>query len=473
VQRYFFDLTATVWHLKRMPYFSGIQRAVVMMIEGFAAQVGTENVHLSYYDKVSRKYLSFPLSALGPDDLTDAESLRHRLGYRRVAIDIHPSLRGYRDRPLKLFFHKTIAWLNAAVGRDRYFTRRNTTRKDWRAYHHTGVLRSAKLPTVSFTEVAREGDHLLLLDGTFTVSSATASFQAAQTSGLTVHTMIHDLIPVSAPKLVPAINRLTFHDWLRETETYTSHYLANSEATQRDLSKFLETYDIKRSVDVVRLAQARLPSRPAEDLGPLLAKVDLGVYPELAATSIDERLQAITSYPFVLCVGTLEVRKNIWRLASVWDRLRLVEGVPLPKLVFAGRPGWMKDDFDNLLRATGNIYGWVEIIASPSDDDLAHLYRNCLFLAMPSLYEGWGLPLGEALSYGKTAVVSNTSSLPEVGRDLVEYCDPTSIDSIAEACLRLIKDREHRTNLEQKIRGTNLRSWDDVAKDLVLVIARS
>jgi hypothetical protein len=86
VRRYFFDLTATVWHLKRMPYFSGIQRAVVMMIEGFASQVGAENVHLSYYDKVSRKYLSFPLSALGPDDLTDAESLRQRLGCRRVAL---------------------------------------------------------------------------------------------------------------------------------------------------------------------------------------------------------------------------------------------------------------------------------------------------------------------------------------------------------------------------------------------------
>jgi glycosyltransferase involved in cell wall biosynthesis len=471
--RCFFDITATVWHLKRMPYFSGIQRAVVMMIESSASQVGADNVHLSYLDRVSGKYYSFPVSSLGPGELTDAERLRGRLNFRRAAVGLHPSLRRYRDRPLKLFFHRAIAWLNAAVGRDRYFARRNTTRAEWRAYHHRNVPRSATLPQVAFAEVARAGDHLLLLDGTFTVSRATGAFQAARTSGLHVYTMIHDLIPISAPKLVSALNRLTFHDWLRETETYTSRYLTNSEATRRDLDKFLRTYAVKRPVDVIRLAQARLPFHPAEGIGPLLAKVDQGAYPELATISIDERLQVMTSYPFVLCVGTLEVRKNIWRLATVWDQLRQIEGVQLPKLVFAGRPGWMKEDFDNLIRATGNLYGWVEIVASPSDAELAHLYQNCLFLAMPSLYEGWGLPVGEALSYGKTAVVSETSSLPEVGGGLVEYCDPTSINSIAQACLRLINDPEHRINLERKIQGTKLRSWDDVAKDLILVIKRS
>jgi glycosyltransferase involved in cell wall biosynthesis len=472
VRRYFFDITATVWHLRRMPYFSGIQRAVVMMIQSFASQVGADSVHLSYYDKVSGGYSSFPLSALGPGELTDPERLRRRLNFRRAAVELHPSLRGYRDRPLKLFFHRTIAWLNAAIGRDRYFARRNTTRTAWRAYHHRNVPRSATLPKVPFAEVARVGDHLLLLDGTFTVSRATGAFQAAWTSGLHVHTMIHDLIPISAPKLVPALNRLTFHDWLRESETYTSHYLANSDATRRDLEQFLGTYGITRSVDVIRLAQARLPFHPADGMGPLLARVDQGVYPELATTAVDERIQAMTSYPFVLCVGTFEVRKNIWRLASVWDRLRQRDGIELPKLIFAGRPGWLKEDFDNLLRATGNIYGWVEIVASPSDAELAHLYQNCLFLAMPSLYEGWGLPVGEALGYGKTAVVSNTSSLPEVGGSLVEYCDPTSIDSIAQACLRLIIDPGHRASLEHKIRVAKLRSWDDVATDLVAVIER-
>jgi glycosyltransferase involved in cell wall biosynthesis len=205
----------------------------------------------------------------------------------------------------------------------------------------------------------------------------------------------------------------------------------------------------------------------------LFAKVNRKAYPEIVATSLDERLQAITSYPYVLCVGTIESRKNVWRLATAWDRLSRMEGISLPKLVFAGRPGYMKHDLDALLAATGRIRGWVDIIETPSDAELIHLYRNCLFLAMPSLYEGWGLPVGEALSYGKTAVVSNTSSLPEVGGDLVEYCDPTSIDSIAAACLRLVTDPAHRESLEARIALTRLRSWDDVAADLVKAITQS
>ena len=89
---------------------------------------------------------------------------------------------------------------------------------------------------------------------------------------------------------------------------------------------------------------------------------------------------------------------------------------------------------------------------------------------MPSLYEGWGLPVGEALSYGKTAVVSDSTSLPEVGGDMVEYCDPFSVDSLASACLRLIENPEHRMSLERKIRETRLRDWDSVAVDLVSVL---
>jgi len=130
----------------------------------------------------------------------------------------------------------------------------------------------------------------------------------------------------------------------------------------------------------------------------------------------------------------------------------------------------MKQDFDALLQATGNIFGWVEVVECPTDAELATLYRKCQFLVMPSLYEGWGLPVGEALSYGKTAVVSGTSSLPEVGEDLVEYCDPVSIDSIMEACLRLIENPTYRAHLEQRIKETHLRGWEDVASELVAAI---
>jgi glycosyltransferase involved in cell wall biosynthesis len=90
-----------------------------------------------------------------------------------------------------------------------------------------------------------------------------------------------------------------------------------------------------------------------------------------------------------------------------------------------------------------------------------------VFTAMVSFYEGWGLPIGEGLSFGKTAVVAANSSMPEVGGDMVEYCDAHSIDSIYEACRKLIAEPEHREALEAKIAATRLRDWGDVTADFV------
>ena len=101
------------------------------------------------------------------------------------------------------------------------------------------------------------------------------------------------------------------------------------------------------------------------------------------------------------------------------------------------------------------------------------MYENCLFTATVSFYEGWGLPIGESLSFGKTAVVAQNSSMPEVGGDMVAYCDAHSISSIYEACHKLIAEPEYRRALEKKISDTSLRTWDDVAQDVEIVLAEN
>jgi glycosyltransferase involved in cell wall biosynthesis len=120
-----------------------------------------------------------------------------------------------------------------------------------------------------------------------------------------------------------------------------------------------------------------------------------------------------------------------------------------------------------MMAQTGNLHGWVERVYSPSDQELEFLYQNCLFTAMPSFLEGWGLPVGESLSYGKTAVVSETSSLPEVGGDMVLYFDPHSISAMTATVYRLLAEDGLRKNLEEKIMAAKLRSWEDVAADML------
>jgi glycosyltransferase involved in cell wall biosynthesis len=264
-----------------------------------------------------------------------------------------------------------------------------------------------------------------------------------------------------------------FYDWLLETSNIASSYLANSKYTAFELEEFLEAHSCIQKVHITPLATAPIPkitnanySNPTAELS-----IKYGLYPHLiTSTIIDDKILNLLKYPYVLCVGTMETRKNMWGLFQAWDKLRHYGDIDLPKLVFAGNPGWLNQDFENAVNATKNLYGWIEIVQSPSDTELDFLYRNCLFTAMPSLYEGWGLPVGESLSYGKTAVVSNVSSLPEVGGDLVLYCDPRSINSITSAVHRMLSEDGLRQSLENRIQSAALRGWDAVAKDIVDVV---
>jgi glycosyltransferase involved in cell wall biosynthesis len=83
-----------------------------------------------------------------------------------------------------------------------------------------------------------------------------------------------------------------------------------------------------------------------------------------------------------------------------------------------------------------------------------------------SYYEGWGLPIGESLWFGKPVLASNTSAMPEVGGDLVDYADPNSFDEIREKALRLIVDAPYRARRAEEIGNAKLRRWDEVADDL-------
>lgn len=446
-----------------------------MLVAAAARQLGPQVVFLSYLDRTTGQYRAFPMTDSLLEGLTDAEALRDLLGFGRARPEVHASLAKYKDRPVKFWFHRNVFRINGLIRNEAFFRKRNMTWQDWKAAQPGFLRRRPGLESLAFGGLAKPGDRLVLLDSSWTVSRAEGAFLAAKDAGLVTYSMIYDLVPIVVPEFTTGDSPLSFHDWLLQTGAYTSVYLAGSRSTQRDLEKFLQCYGIERPVTAIPLAQAALPAKdPLAAKGPLVTRVDAAAYPRLReGAGIDERIRALSTQPYVLCVGTLQARKNIWRTALAWDRLRQMSGLAVPKLVFAGRAGWMTQDFENLIDATRNLYGWIEILDGPSDAELDFLYRNCSFVIMASHYEGWGLPVGEALGYGKTAVISNTSSLPEVGGDLVEYCNPMSVDSIVDACLRLIRDPEHRLALETRIKATALRGWDQVADDLVRAIKLS
>ena len=133
---------------------------------------------------------------------------------------------------------------------------------------------------------------------------------------------------------------------------------------------------------------------------------------------------------FVLFVGTIEPRKGHGMLIRVWRRL-LAAGIPqrhLFKLAFVGRRGWMVDDLfpqiDELSRG-----GTLVHLADVSDGELTGIYRACAFCVYPSLYEGFGLPIVEAFSFGKAVIASTGGAVPETAHGLAPCLDPTDEDA--------------------------------------------
>jgi glycosyltransferase involved in cell wall biosynthesis len=192
---------------------------------------------------------------------------------------------------------------------------------------------------------------------------------------------------------------------------------------------------------------------------PLGVSEELDRVPDLPATR--ERLELPER--FVLATGTLEPRKNLPRLIEAHTRL-----ADAPPLLIAGRPGWQME------RAVAGLTDRTRLLGFVSDADLNALYRLCTVFAYPSLYEGFGLPVAEAMRCGAACLTSNTSSLPEVGGDAVEYCDPTSVDSIATGLSRLLEDEPHRAELAGRaIERAKQFTWSRCAAETLALIERA
>lgn len=169
---------------------------------------------------------------------------------------------------------------------------------------------------------------------------------------------------------------------------------------------------------------------------------------------------------FWLSVGTLEPRKNVRRLLRAYAAFirRNQEGFPL---VLAGGKGWLENDLEEFIHTLG-IREHLKILGYVTDDELIWLYQNCFSFIYPSLFEGFGLPVLEALSLGAIVVTSNTASLPEVAGDAACYVDPLKEETIIDAMLRLMNDDSYRTKLKGLSKSQALKfSWERCASEVL------
>lgn len=239
--------------------------------------------------------------------------------------------------------------------------------------------------------------------------------------------------------------------------------------TMRMLNRLIECKlmpDAIRRADII-VAVSFSTANDIEKEYPYVGNKIRVVYSGVTKLSAPLNFQSLSSLgintPYFLFVGTLEPRKNIKRLMQAFASLG--ETNQDLSLVIAGGSGWGDVNINQWIHEYG-LNGKVFPVGYVTNQQLATLYANALFLAMPSLYEGFGLPIVEAMSFGKAVLTSNISSMPEVAGKAAVLVDPLDVHSIALALNTLI-DKNERNKLETEAKQNAERfTWRASAEQL-------
>jgi glycosyltransferase involved in cell wall biosynthesis len=234
----------------------------------------------------------------------------------------------------------------------------------------------------------------------------------------------------------------TFHDLFVMTSEYsTPEYRARFEGFARQAAERSDRIVAVSSFTADQTSE--LLSYPREQI----VIVPHGVKPlaEFEAVELREfRDQQGLDRPFLLNVGAIQQRKNIGRIVEAF------EGLPSDlMLVLAGGSGYGAEEIRARIEASP-ARGRIVQMGYVNADTKAKLYRSAHALAFPSLNEGFGIPILEAMSAGLPVLTSDCSSMPEVAGDAALLVDPTDADSIAAGLSRVIEDEELRSVLRQR-----------------------
>ncbi|MEO6595856.1 MAG: glycosyltransferase family 1 protein [Planctomycetota bacterium] len=176
--------------------------------------------------------------------------------------------------------------------------------------------------------------------------------------------------------------------------------------------------------------------------------------------------------PFVLYVGSVEPRKNLATLVDAFAAMRRRSGHPA-QLAIAGGSGWKNSSVFEAVDRHG-LRDQVHLLGFVSDDELLALYNTCAVFCYPTLYEGFGLPVIEAMSCGAPVITSRVASLPEVGGEAVCYVDePRDAVALSHVLQGVLED----ANLQQRLRRDGLAqaarfSWDRAARETLAILQR-
>ncbi|HWP14667.1 MAG TPA: glycosyltransferase family 1 protein [Xanthobacteraceae bacterium] len=259
-------------------------------------------------------------------------------------------------------------------------------------------------------------------------------------------TIVYDIIAILYPHLVVPELSPVLTRYFSDLVGLADYAMCISERTRHDWTAFCRESQADAGPAYVFPLGADLPTLDT------VAHVD---FPEV-----------LRGKRFALFVSTIEARKNHRMIYEAWDRCvrsRMIDP-ERDRLVFVGRRGWGVNDLMRELAANPATRDTLVVLNHVPDDLLRLLYQHCAFVVFPSLYEGYGLPLAEALAYGKPCISSDAGSLPEIGGDLVIRVDPKDTARWSNMIARYLRSPQELEGMTARIKAEfRPVAWDQAA----------
>jgi len=254
-------------------------------------------------------------------------------------------------------------------------------------------------------------------------------------TGTKIVTTIYDVIPFSHPEWFSPVMGLRLRKWMRNSVQYSQHLIAISNFTKKSLSDYLNVPDTRITVTYLGVSRPQTVAH-LELESPLLA------------------------------VGSLEPRKNLPLVLEAYHILKKRVHTP-PKLLIVGGKGWGDIALTGLIRKY-ELEDVVQLLGFVPDEKLFALYQAARMLIYPSLQEGFGLPILEAMACGCPVITANTSSLPEVAGEAGLLVDPHDVQRLADAMHKVLTDDTLAWSMRQRgIRRAGRFSWQRCAQQTV------
>jgi glycosyltransferase involved in cell wall biosynthesis len=241
---------------------------------------------------------------------------------------------------------------------------------------------------------------------------------------------VHDVSFLEHPEYFPGLRARQLQWTVRRTVRRAARILTGSEFSRASILKVYGDLEEEKVVVV--------PNAAASEFRPLSRPA--------ALKAVHDRFSIAA--PFILSVGDLQPRKN--QIGLIRAFARMVRAFPQLKqnLVLAGKQTWFGGKVHEAARESG-VGDRIQFTGFVSDDDLLQLYNACDLFVFPSFYEGFGLPVLEAMACGRAVACSNTSALPEVVDGAALLFDPYAVDEIVRALADLLLDAEWRARVER------------------------